>query len=200
MVMEKYIAKPLSFQSLNGISEKTLEIHHGKLYQGYVNKTNEILERLAEADFTSANQIYSGAGELKRQFSFAWNGVVLHEGYFESLGGDGQIKDGNLKKAIEEKFGSIEKWKEDFLASGLAARGWVVLAYDFNSHGLQNYSCDIHNQGGIWGTAPIIVLDVYEHAYFIDFGADRKSYIETYFKNLNWQRLEKKFNKIKVEP
>ncbi len=194
--MEKYIAKPLPFKSLNGISGKTLEIHHGKLYQGYVNKTNEILEKLAGADLASANQTYSEVGELKRQFSFAWGAVVLHEGYFESLGGNGEVREGNLKKAIAEKFGSVEKWQEDFLASGLAARGWVVLAYDFNSHQLQNYSCDIHNQGGIWGTAPIIVLDVYEHAYFIDFGADRKSYIETYFRNLDWERLEKKFNKV----
>lgn len=194
--MEKYIAKSLAFKSLRGISEKTLEIHYGKLYQGYVNKTNEILEKLGSAELALANQIYSGAGELKRQLSFAWNGVVLHEGYFESLGGDGSIKEGNLKKAIEEKFGNIEKWKEDFLASGMAARGWAVLAYDFNSKELRNYSCDIHNQGGIWGAAPIIVLDVYEHAYFIDFGSDRKSYIETYFQNLNWERLDKKYNKI----
>ncbi len=194
--MEKYVAKSLVFKSLNGISEKTLEIHHGKLYRGYVDKTNEILEKLNGADLTSANQTYSEFGELKRQLSFAWDAVVLHEGYFESLGGDGMIREGKLKAAIEERFGSIEKWKEDFSASGLASRGWVVLAYDFNSRQLQNYSCDTHNQGGIWGTAPIIVLDVYEHAYFIDFRADRKSYIEAYFKNLNWERAEKKFNKI----
>lgn len=194
--MEKYIAKSLPFKSLNGISDKTMEIHHGKLYQGYVNKTNEILEKLSVADLSSANQVYSQAGELKRQLSFAWNGVVLHEGYFESLGGEGSVIEGNLKKAIENSFDSIEKWQKDFMASGLAARGWVVLAYDFNSKQLQNYSCDVHNHGGIWGTAPIVVLDVYEHAYFIDFGTDRKSYIETYFKNLNWQRSEEKFNKI----
>lgn len=194
--MQKYIARPLPFKSLNGISEKTIEIHHGKLYQGYVNKTNEILEKMVQADLAAANQTYSEIGELKRQLSFAWNGVVLHEAYFESLGGDGEIKEGNLKKAIEKEWGSVEKWKEDFIAAGLAARGWVVLAYDFNIKSLRNYSCDIHNHGGIWGAAPIIVLDVYEHAYFIDFGADRKSYIEVYFKNLNWDRLEAKFNKI----
>jgi len=194
--MEKYTTKPLPFKSLEGISQKTLEIHHGKLYQGYVNKTKEILEKLAGADLSSANQTYSEIGELKRQFSFAWNGVVLHEGYFESLGGNGEIKEGNLRKEIEKEWGSVEKWKDDFVAAGLAARGWVVLAYDFNIGYLWNYSCDAHNHGGIWGAAPIIVLDVYEHAYFADFGSDRKTYIETYFKNLNWQRIEEKFDKI----
>lgn len=194
--MKKYIAKSLPFESLNGISEKTLEIHYEKLYRGYVNKTNEILKKLAGADLASANQTYSEVGELKRQLSFAWNGVVLHEGYFESLGGNGALKAGNLTKAIKNTFGAFEKWQQDFLASGLAARGWVVLAYDFNDGELRNYIADVHNQGGIWGTAPIVVLDVYEHAYFIDFGADRKSYIETYFKNIDWGKAEKRFSKI----
>src|SRR3989344_6312076 len=107
MDMEKYTTKPLPFKSLEGISQKTLEIHHGKLYQGYVNKTKEILEKLAGADLSSANQTYSEIGELKRQLSFAWNGVVLHEGYFESLGGNGEIKEGYLKKEIEKEWGSV---------------------------------------------------------------------------------------------
>lgn len=193
--MTKYEPKPLPFEELKGISKKTIDIHYGKLYQGYVNKTNEILEKLEKADFAPANQVYSEVGELKRQLSFAWDGVILHEAYFKSLGGDGAIVDGKLKDQIEKDFGSVEKWQADFLASGMAARGWAVLAYDFNIGRLVNYSCDIHNQGGIWGAAPVVVLDVYEHAYFIDFGSDRKAYIETYFKNLNWDVLEEKFVK-----
>lgn len=194
--MKEYTIKPLPFKSLDGISDKTIEIHHGKLYQGYVNKTNEILEKISGADLTTANQTYSEVGELKRQLSFALNGVILHEAYFKCLGGGGEAKEGNLKKAIEDNFGGFDKWKADFIAAGMASRGWVVLAYDFNNDSLGNYSCDVHNHGGIWGCAPLIVLDVYEHAYFIDFGSDRKSYIETYFKNLDWEKLEEKFNKI----
>jgi len=193
--MNKYEPKPLPFGELKGISKKTIDIHYGKLYQGYVNKTNEIWERLEKVDLAQANQTYSEVGELKRQLSFAWNGVILHEAYFKSLGGDGKIIEGKLKDQIEKDFGSIEKWQADFLAAGMAARGWAILAYDFNLKKLMNYSCDIHNHGGIWGAAPVIVLDVYEHAYFIDFGSDRKSYIETYFKNLNWTALEEKFVK-----
>lgn len=193
---KNYIAKPLPFKFLNGISDKTIEIHYGKLYQGYVSKTNEILEKISRADLANANQVYSEIGELKRQLSFALNGIILHEAYFKCLGGDGEIKEGNLKKAIEDNFSDFENWKTDFVAAGMAARGWVVLAYDFNSDRLANYSCDVHNHGGIWGCAPIIVLDVYEHAYFIDFGSDRKSYIEAYFKNLNWEKIEERFSKV----
>lgn len=194
--MEKYAPQPIPFKTLNGISKKTIEIHYGKLYQGYVKKTNEILEKMTLADRTAANQTYSEIGELKRQLAFALNGVILHEAYFESLGGDGQVQEGNLSKQIEKDFGSIDAWREDLIASGMASRGWVVLANDFNVDKLRHYSCDTHKSGGIWGCAPILVLDVYEHAYFIDFGSDRKSYIETFLKNLNFKALEKKYTKI----
>lgn len=193
-----YEAKPLPFsKQLQGISEKTLQIHHDKLYQGYVNKRNEIEEKLATADRGAANATYSEYGELKREESFAANGVVLHEYYFNILGGEGKEAANELRAAIEESFGSYEKWLEDFKAAGMVARGWVVLAYDHNTGKLHNYVCDAHNQAGIWGAMPIFVLDTYEHAYFIDYGSDRKSYIEDFMNNVNWEAANRIFTSIK---
>ena len=195
-----YEAKPLPFsKALQGISDKTMQIHHDKLYQGYVNKRNEIEEKLVSADRSAANATYSEYGEMKREESFASNGVILHEYYFNVLGGEGGEATGEIREAIEKDFGSYEAWVEDFKAAGMVARGWVVLAYDYNTGKLHNYVCDAHNQGGIWGAKPILVLDVYEHAYFIDYGSDRKKYIEDYFANLNWENANDLYkNPIKI--
>lgn len=190
--------KPFPFdKDLIGISKKTLEIHYGKLYAGYVNKRNEIEEKLKTADKTIANATYSEFGELKRQETFAVDAMILHERYFKNLSGNGDFSSaGKLGEQIAKDFGSYENWEREFKASGLASRGWVVLAYDFNDGCLRNYSCDAHNAGGIWGSAPLIVLDVYEHAYFIDYGSDRKKYIDDYFKNLNWDEADALFQKL----
>lgn len=185
---QPYQAKPLPFnKQLIGISDRTLQVHHDKLYVGYVNKRNEIEQKLQTADRSAANATYSEYGELKREESFAANGIYLHEYYFNVLGGNGE-EGGEVKEAIIKEFGSYEKWLEDFKAAGMVARGWVVLAYDFNTGRLHNYLCDSHNHGGIWGAMPVIVMDMYEHAYFIDYGSDRKTYIEDYFKNLDWDK------------
>jgi len=192
-----YETKPLPFnKQLIGISEKSIQIHHDKLYAGYVNKRNEIEQKLATVDRSTANATYSDYGELKREESFAANGIVLHEYYFSVLGGEGQANF-ELMSELEKHFSSYEKWLEDFKAAGMVARGWVVLAYDFNTGKLHNYLCDAHNHGGIWGAMPIIVLDMYEHAYFIDYGSDRKTYIEDYVENLNWEKANQLFKSIK---
>ena len=187
--------KNLPFKELKGISQKTLKIHWGKLYQGYVKKWQEIQEKLKTADLGLANASFSDLRELKLEESFAADAVLLHEAYFDILGGDGKIK-GEIIKIIAKNFGSFESWQNEFKALGLCARGWVILAYDFNNGELRNYTADLHNQGGIWGAAPIVVIDVYEHAYFIDFGADRKAYIEAYFQNLNWPAINQKYLNI----
>lgn len=188
--------KKLSFQKpLTGISEKTLSIHYDKLYQGYVKKWQEIQEKMKNVDKSTSNATFSELRELKLEESFAADAVLLHEAYFDILGGDGNPK-GEVIGAIAKDFGSFDSWQVEFKAVGLAARGWVILAYDFNDGKLHNYTADMHNQGGIWGASPILVLDVYEHACFIDFGSDRKSYIETFFNNLNWEVINKKFLKI----
>jgi Fe-Mn family superoxide dismutase len=171
-------------KDLDGLSLKMLE-NHFKLYEGYVKKTNEIQEKLESADKAEANGTYSLFGELKRQETFAVNGMKLHEVYFGHLSGDGVPK-GELADMIAEDFGSVENWKADIIAAGICARGWAILAFDLKDGRLHNYGADTHNMGAVWGAIPLVALDVYEHAYFIDYAIDRKSYINAFFKNLDW--------------
>jgi Fe-Mn family superoxide dismutase len=188
--------KPLSFDQtkLSGISEKTLAIHHDKLYAGYVAKGEDIdkkLIALRQSGQYEGNATYSELRALKDAETFARNGVYLHEWYFDVLGGDGATdKAPELSKALAEKWGSIEEGIKYFSACAMAARGWSVLCWDTKTGALMHYNCDAHNQGGVWGCIPVIVLDVYEHAYFIDFGSDRKAYVEAFWKNFNWAKAE----------
>ncbi|MDP2666798.1 MAG: Fe-Mn family superoxide dismutase [Candidatus Diapherotrites archaeon] len=184
--------KPLTYKSLQGLTEKQISEHHDVLYVGYVKKTDELREALKTVDLTKANQTYSQLRAVKIEEGFAVNGVRLHEGYFAALGGKGGRPSGNLLKMIEEDFGSYEKWEAEFKALGMAARGWVVLAFDWQDMKLHNYICDAHNQGGIWDCSAVLILDVYEHAYFLDYGTNRKEYIEIFMKNLNWGFMEEK--------
>jgi len=186
---------PFDPKKLKGISERSISIHHDKLYEGYVKKWIEIQEKLKKVDKSLANTTYSEFRALKLEETFAANAIVLHEAYFDVLGGDGK-EEGEIIEAIKRDFGSFEKWKEDFIAVGMSGRGWAILAYDFNDGKLHNYLADLHNQGGIWGAAPILAMDVFEHSYFIDFGSDRKSYIEAFFANLNWKAINDRYLKI----
>ena len=129
--MTKHAVKPLPYanDAVKGIGAKTMEIHHDKLYAGYVNKRNEIEEALGKVDRSKANQIYSEIRGLKHEETFAANGQILHEIYFSIMGGDGQPK-GEVVDKIKEDFGTFAAWEEDFKASAMCARGWVVLAYD----------------------------------------------------------------------
>lgn len=182
--------KPLKYTSLEGLSEKQLKEHHDVLYVGYVKKTNEIREALATADTASANATYSQLGELKREETFALNGVKLHEGYFDNMAaGKGGEPTGAIRQWIEEDFGSVPKFLDDFKATGLAARGWVILAFDLDEGKLRTYLCDSHNQGGVWNSVALLIMDVYEHAYFIDYATGRKQYIEAFMKLIDWDAV-----------
>ena len=179
--------KPLKYTSLEGLSEKQLKEHHDVLYAGYVKKTNEIREALKTADTAGANATYSQLGELKREETFALNGVKLHEGYFDNMAANkGGEPTGAIRQWIEEDFGSVQKFLDDFKATGLAARGWVVLSFDLDEGQLRTYLCDSHNQGGVWNSVALLIMDVYEHAYFIDYATGRKSYIEAFMKLIDW--------------
>jgi superoxide dismutase, Fe-Mn family len=183
--MKEAVVKPLAYKSLNGMSEKLLSEHHDVLYAGYVKKLNEIRAKLADADLSEANGTYSLFGELKREETFAANGIRLHEAYFDGLGGNGEPS-GAMQKLIERDCGSFENWKAYMTAAGIAARGWVVAAYDWETMSLVCYSCDAHNLGCVWNTSPLFVLDVYEHAYYLDYATARKGYIGAWLSNLNF--------------
>ncbi len=116
--------------------------------------------------------------------------MKLHEVYFGHLSGSG-VPEGELVKMIERDFGSLDEWKADLVSTGLSARGWAITAFDFKDNRLHNYASDAHNVGAVWAAVPVIVLDVYEHAYFIDYGTSRKAYIDSFFKNLDWKFANK---------
>ena len=176
--------KPVLLE-LDGISRETIEAHY-KLYQGYVNKRNEILGKLAEVDLSTANQVYSDLRSLKVDLTFAIGGIKNHEVYFEHLGGKGGDPAGLFADLVRRDFGSIENWKADLKATGLAGRGWAWTAYDFDEGRLLNYIGDAQNTFPVWNASPLVALDVYEHAYFVDYGTDRAAYIDAFFNNLDY--------------
>ena len=173
---------------LDGISREAVEAHY-KLYDGYVNKRNEIMAKLAEVDLASANQVYSEVRALKVELSFAIGGIKNHEIYFEHLGGPGRDPDGRIGELIRRDFGSAADWRADLKATGMAGRGWAWTAYDWDEGRLFNYVGDAQNTFPIWNATPLVALDVYEHAYFIDYQTDRASYIDAFFNNLDWDTV-----------
>jgi len=176
--------KPALYE-LDGISRETIEAHY-KLYQGYVSKRNEILGKLAGVDLASANQVYSDVRSLKVDLSFAIGGIKNHEIYFEHLGGTGGEPAGIFGSLVKRDFGSVADWKADLKATGMGGRGWAWTAYDWDEGRLFNYIGDAQNTFPVWNATPLVALDVYEHAYFIDFGTDRAGYIEAFFNNLDY--------------
>lgn len=184
--------------SMSGISKKTVE-EHLKLYQGYVNKYNEIQEGLVllnDDDYGKANQSYSKIRELKVELSFAWGGIVNHEIYFGHLGGKGGEPTGSLLEQIKKDFGNFDVYKKEMKATGLAARGWVWTAWNYREKRLFNYLGDAQNSFPVWFAKPIVALDTYEHAYFIDYGAARGGYIDAFFANMDWEKVEENFKSI----
>jgi len=176
--------KPALLQ-LDGISRITMEAHH-RLYQGYVNKRNEILKALATVDLAGANQVYSELRSLKVDLTFAIGAIKNHEVYFEHLGGSGGDPDGAIGELIERDFDSVDAWRADLRATGIAGRGWAWTAYDWDEGRLFNYIGDAQNTYPVWNATPLVALDVHEHAYFLDYQTDRASYIEAFFANLDW--------------
>ncbi len=192
--------KDLKIQELDGISAEQLKQHHDVLYAGYVKKLSEIEDALPKADKTKANGTYSEFGELFRQQAFATNGVTLHEWYFDNLVKGGVEPTAEFKAAVEGAQGSWTAWDEfvaTFKAAGLAARGWVVLAYSMYDGMLHIYTQDSHDKGAIWACVPLLIMDVYEHAYMIDYGVKRKDYIEAFFKNIDWAKVGARFEAVK---
>jgi superoxide dismutase, Fe-Mn family len=170
---------------LDGISRAAVEAHY-KLYEGYVSKRNEILGRLSSVDADAANQVYSDIRALKVDLSFALGGIKNHEVYFEHLGGSGGDPTGAVADLLDRDFGSVAAWRADLKATGMAARGWAWTAYDWDEGRLFNYIGDAQNTFPVWNATPLVALDVYEHAYFLDYQTDRASYIDVFLANLDW--------------
>jgi superoxide dismutase, Fe-Mn family len=170
---------------LDGISRATIEAHH-RLYQGYVSKRNEILGKLASVDRTTSNQVFSELRSLKVDLTFAIGGIKNHEVYFEHLGGGGGDPSGPIGELVRRDFGSVDAWRDDLVATGMAARGWAWTAYDWDERRLFTQVGDAQNTFPVWNATPLVALDVYEHAYFLDYQTDRASYIEAFLANVDW--------------
>jgi superoxide dismutase, Fe-Mn family len=171
-----------------GFSE-TLMKNHFTLYQGYVNNTNKLLELLAGKAKDGANPEYA---EPKRRFGWEFDGMRLHEYYFDNLGGKTPLnKSGALAKKLAADFGSYEDWEKDFRATGaMRGIGWAVLYQDKTSGQLLNVWINEHDTGHLAGCTPILIMDVFEHAFMLDYGTKRADYIEAFFKNINWPAVE----------
>jgi Fe-Mn family superoxide dismutase len=193
----QYTAKDfssLTAKKLDGLSTNQIE-QHLKLYSGYVNKVNEIQTQLSMVDIASpqANATWAPYRELLVEQSFALNGVVYHELYFGNIGGTGGEPTGDLKSAIEDGWGSIGKFMDYFKAAGKCMRGWVIIGFNTRDGKLHAYGLDAHNLYVPASTIPIVVLDVYEHAYMIDYGINRASYLDAFLKNMDWDICAKRF-------
>ena len=182
------------------ISPETADWHYNTHHKGYVTFLNKIEQNLEKADRSSANGNWSDFGELKRRQTWNHAGALLHDVYWEVLGGDSDPSKGpEIKAAIEKEFGSIEKWQEDFKATAISAKlsGWGVLAFDsLYSRRLLNVLVDEHHYGAIWGGIPLIACDVFEHAYYHKDGPARAKYIDNFLTHLNWQRINERYNKF----
>lgn len=177
---------------IEGFSETLLK-NHFTLYQGYVTNANKLLDTL-KAMLNEGKTAIPEYAELKRRLGWEWNGVRLHELYFENLGGDGKFPEsGKLASLIKENFGSFENWLKDFKATGtMRGIGWVVLYQDTLTGNLINFWINEHDVGHPAGCNPLLIMDVFEHAFMIDYGLKRADYIEAFFKNINWQEVEKR--------
>ena len=182
------------------ISPDTSDWHYNKHHKGYVAALNTIEKGLETADRAAANGNYSEIGELKRRLTWNHAGALLHDIYWEVMGGDGDPRQApQLLAAIEKEFGSFEKWKADFKATAFSAKlsGWGLLVFDqLYSGRLLNVLVDEHHYGAIWGGIPLISLDVFEHAYYHKDGPGRAVYIDHFIDHLHWGRIEARYKRF----
>ena len=194
--------QPVSYKAKNfyhllgmkGFSDKLLT-QHLELYQGYVNQTNIYHEKIAmmiDANLVKTPE-YSA---MKKAFAFEFDGMKLHEYYFENLGGKGIINNSsNLFKKITSDFGSFEKWKTDFMATGLVRGiGWVICYFDPTENKIINAWVESHEKGLLAHAVPILVMDCWEHAYLNDYGIKRSDYIDAFMQNIQWNIASNRFD------
>jgi Fe-Mn family superoxide dismutase len=186
---------PLPFDAakLKGISEKLIVSHHDNNYGGAVKNLNKVEAELARIDKDTPGFVVGGLKQSELTYT---NSMILHELYFASLGGDGKAG-GSIEKALADAYGGIARWEEEFRATGASlggGSGWVVLDFDFHSGGLRNHWSSNHTQV-LAGGAPLLVMDMYEHAYQMDYGAVAAKYIDAFFQNVNWDEVNKRLER-----
>lgn len=194
----KHQLRPLPFDptKLNGISEKLIRSHHENNYVGAVKALNLVEQRLASLGKEKDLPPYV-YGDLKRQELIRTGSVVLHEKYFANLGGNGRA-DGNARKLIEKWFGSYENWETEFKRTGNAlsgGSGWTILGFNQHTSELHNYWSADHTSNAPF-TVPLLVLDMYEHAYHMDYGAAAAKYVDAFMQNVNWEEVNRRVESL----
>jgi Fe-Mn family superoxide dismutase len=202
-----YKPRQFDLSNLKGISDETLEMHF-KLYEGYVKETNKLNEKIAE--FVKGGKVdqeeFAEYSELSRRLGFEYNGMVLHEHYFDNLASGGGTGDPTgqtgFRKAATESFGSYDTWKAEFVGIGkMRGVGWAI-CYENPANGrLSNHWITLHETGNVAGFNPVLVMDVWEHAFILDYKpADRPKYIEAFFSNINWSAVEGRLHRLTAQP
>jgi superoxide dismutase, Fe-Mn family len=197
-----YKPRQFNLSGLNGISDQTLEMHF-KLYEGYVKETNNLTERISQiiSDGNVDQEEMPAYSELTRRLGFEYNGMVLHEYYFDNLKSGGGIGDPEkttqFAKAAEASFGSYDVWKADFVGIGkMRGVGWAICYQNPANGRLSNHWITLHETGNVAGFTPILVMDVWEHAFLLDYKpAERPKYIEAFFSNIAWDAVEDRLQK-----
>lgn len=202
-----YKPRQFNLSNLHGISDETLEMHF-KLYEGYVKETNKLNEKIL--DFVKGGKVdqeeFAEYSELNRRLGFEYNGMVLHEYYFDNLktgGGSGDAAQRSaFRKAAEQSFGSYDTWKAEFVGIGkMRGVGWAICYEDLANGHLSNHWITLHEVGNIAGFNPVLVMDVWEHAFILDYKpADRPKYIEAFFSNIDWDKIEKRLHRLEARP
>jgi Fe-Mn family superoxide dismutase len=204
MEQKVYKAKQFNLSGLNGISDQTLEMHF-KLYEGYVKATNDLTERIAAilSDGKVDQEEMPAYSELTRRLGFEYNGMVLHEYYFANMkkGGGGDAARGSqFRGAVERSFPSYDIWRTDFASVGkMRGVGWSIAFLDPATGGVSNHWIELHQTGNVAGFVPLLVMDVWEHAFLLDYKpADRPKYIEAFMSNVDWDSVENRFKNVAV--
>lgn len=191
--MKLYEPKKWELAGLHGISDDTLGIHFG-LYEGYVKNTNLLNERLAELRRAGKNVGSDPAyAELVRRLGFEFNGMRLHEYYFDNMKkGGSELAPGKLHTLLGESYGGFDAWKKDFFAvGGIRGVGWAIAYFDPKNGQITNHWINLHEDGNLAGFTPILVMDVWEHAFLRDYKpAERPKYIEAFYANIDWAACE----------
>lgn len=198
--MKKLTPKNYDFSTIKVLTPEQLAEHY-KLYTGYINKLNEIdkLSKSSES-YKGSNATYSSMRSVKLGESYAFDGALLHELYFENIIKGTCCAHGKLIRLIDAQWNGFENFMNYLKEVSLSVRGWAIVTLDNFTESLRIVGCDAHDVGVLWCATPILVIDVYEHAYFLDYGTDRAKYVDAILKSINWEiinmRVENFFNRI----
>jgi len=193
-------SKPLPFDArkLNGLSERLIVSHHENNYGGAIKNLNKVEEELARVTTETPAFVVGGLKEKELAFT---NSVILHELYFSNLGGSGQA-DGRIAKDLADAFGTFARWEETFRATGMSlagGSGWAILDLNLSTSDLRTYWSGNHTQALAWGH-PLLVLDMYEHAYQMDYGAAASKYVDAFFRNIHWEEVNRRLERARAAP